>query len=189
MNYNQYQAEALTTAVYPLERELDYTVIGLFSEVADLAQWVDTVDQHSTNDWMRHWASDLGDCWWYTAALADALKTTLGEIQTEFAPLLATTKSETTQKPLQGAYHALIAASGELAGLLKKSIRDNSGYVTPVRAGLMREKLALVTAHLDVLGEMEGMSRHRIWNANLNKLADRKTCGLIAVNRAASARR
>lgn len=182
MTFSQYQAEALTTAIYPLERELDYTIAGLVSEVGELAELVDCGTEEApklTDEWRKHWQSELGDCWWYTAAIADALNASLQGIRAEHNELCWNLAKATTGMTPFGVYLQLIHETARLAGHLKKSIRDDKEAATGERREQILSGLAIITHYLDVLGTQQGMTRHQVWNANLNKLADRKQRGVL----------
>ena len=171
IDWNKYQAEALTTAFYPLERELDYTILGLCSEVADVAElvWVFTLPSPELK-------SELGDCFWYVAAVADAVHEPLQQVWD--------TRDEARYEnhnygDVTGFLTAeLVVQSGRLAGLLKNSIRDDEGVVSPQRRASMIASLAAVMVLLDKLSEAVDTTSHAVTQANLNKLADRKQRGV-----------
>lgn len=151
MDLNEYQTEALKTAVYPLERALDYTVLGLCSEVAEFL-----VDPSK---------SELGDCWWYWAAILDALDTKPSEL-----------------RPWEGVdYHwfMLLGIVGDLAGATKKAIRDDEGRVTAERRVQLLELLARLRDMLYKAARNYHWSTDGVLVVNLNKLADRKERGVI----------
>lgn len=84
MDLNQYQREALMTAVYPLDRDLEYTVLGLCSEAGELAGKLKKVirdnDGDLSSEHVRQMRDEAGDVLWYVAAVCDALGTTLGSV-------------------------------------------------------------------------------------------------------------
>ena len=180
MDLNAYQAEALTTAVYPLARELDYTIVGLLSEVGELAEvYYDakTVTENSKG-WTAHYLnealSETGDCYWYTAAIADALRTTLGQIvnggQQSTIALVRSRGLTLT---------ALSREAGAIAGILKKTIRDDAGKIDTGKKQNIEYHLLRVLALLDHFCEMIGSTPHSAMNKNLNKLSDRKARGTL----------
>lgn len=81
MNLNEYQSGALSSAVYPLERALDYTVLGLASEAGEVAgklkKIIRDTDGRMTTEHRAALIDELGDVLWYCAAVSDALDTTL----------------------------------------------------------------------------------------------------------------
>lgn len=169
MDWNKYQAEALTTAIYPLERELDYTILGLCSEVAEVAElvWIFTLPSPELK-------SEVGDCFWYVAAVADALKMPLQEVWEAH-------KEFTVHAPvsLQTLAAELVVQSGALAGLLKKAIRDDGGVLTPERRAKIVEHLNHVLLVLKYICQTLGTTAHAVTQANLNKLSDRKQRGVL----------
>ena len=168
IDWNKYQAEALTTAVYPLERELDYTILGLCSEVAEVAELAYQLDEDtSIPDWQASMKSELGDVAWYAAAVADALSVPLQQI----ADMRAATVEDTSALK---ALLALVAASGALAGLLKKSIRDEGGHLSATCEYRMKVEVERVLLLLAQLCRGHHLTLEGVTQANLNKLADRK---------------
>lgn len=176
---DEYQSNALRTAIYPLERDLEYTTLGLLSEIGELAEvYIDAnYGKGAGRDWGALTAealSETGDCYWYTAAIADAMGTTLGEI--------ADTNLDSTIY-LSGSRGMLIVflqrEAGAIAGIVKKAIRDNGGTLTAVKQVELEKRLLNVLALLDHFSTVLGSSRKAVMNKNLNKLADRKTRGTL----------
>lgn len=172
IDWNKYQAEALTTAVYPLERELDYTILGLCSEVADVAElvWIFTLPSPEMK-------SELGDCYWYVAAVADAIHEPLQQV---WEARDEARYENHNYGDVTGFLTAeLVVQSGRLAGLLKKSIRDDDGVVSSESRASMITSLATVMILLNKLSEAVDTTAHGVTQANLNKLADRKQRGML----------
>lgn len=171
MKWNEYQQGALSTAIYPLERELDYTVLGLCSEVAEIADWLDS--ENARNDaWLKSVKAEVGDCYWYVAAVADALHQPLEDVATKAHHWHYVSGINRT-------YLYLVSDSGYMAGLLKKAIRDDDGYLGAERLAIMVRTLGRVCWILDNLCAELNTTRHVVMNDNLNKLADRKTRGVL----------
>lgn len=175
-----YQSNALQTAVYPLERALDYTVLGLLSEVGELEEvyYNANTSVGAGRVWslahMSEAKSELGDLYWYTASIADALGTTLGQI--------TTTAQRSTVVLLQSrglTLSALTVEAGAIAGILKKAIRDEGGTLSCERRGLIEHHLLRVLALLDHFAVLLGTTGTRVRQANILKLADRKERGVI----------
>lgn len=169
IDWNKYQAEALTTAIYPLERELDYTILGLCSEVAEVAELAFLFATPPPE-----LKSEVGDCFWYVAAVADALKMPLQEVweaHTEFTTTYPVSLTTLTAE--------LVVQSGALAGLLKKAIRDDGGVLTEERRAKIVEHLNRVLIILKYICQTLGTTAHAVTQANLNKLADRKQRGVL----------
>ena len=165
---NEYQQQAMSTAIFPVDRSLDYTVLGLCSEVGEMAEaWLDN------NKGYYDVASEGGDCYWYSAAIADTLNVRLHEV------VLAYTGPDVTAKLIGNLIHDLTATSGNLAGLVKKAIRDDGGHFSPERRSKAIQLLGRTILLLDALAEHLGSSRYALMNDNLNKLADRKARGTL----------
>lgn len=80
MNFQQYQSRAVATAVYPEQYEIIYPLIGLTSEVGELASIVQRELRDDTpldEDALR---SELGDILWHLAALCEDLGLDLDQV-------------------------------------------------------------------------------------------------------------
>lgn len=165
---NEYQQQAMSTAIFPVDRSLDYTVLGLLSEVGELAEaWLDNKKT------LADVAAEAGDCYWYCAAIASTLQVALEDV-VRFSMggrmYLATTNL----------IHALTASSGNLAGLVKKAIRDDDGHFSSERREKAIHLLGQTVLQLDELCEAQGTTRWAVMNDNLDKLASRKQRGVLA---------
>lgn len=166
---NEYQQQAMFTAIFPVDRSLDYTVLGLLSEVGELAEaWLDN------SKGLKDVAAEAGDCYWYCAAIADTLEESLQTVvdayDGEYIKLIATTNI----------IHALTASSGNLAGLVKKAIRDDDGHFSEERRDKAIQLLARTILLLFRLCESLDTNCWAVMNANLDKLASRKARGVLA---------
>jgi NTP pyrophosphatase (non-canonical NTP hydrolase) len=165
---NEYQQQAMSTAIFPVDRSLDYTVLGLCSEVGELAEaWLDN------KKGFPEVASEGGDCFWYVAAIADTLEVSLQAVVDAYTgpeiKLIATTNI----------IHALTASSGNLAGLVKKAIRDDDGHFSEERRDKAIQLLAKTILLLEALAGPLYTSPQAMRAENLNKLADRKQRGVL----------
>ena len=84
MTLNEYQAGALTTAIYPKERTIIYPTLGLTGEAGEVADKVKKVIRDGNDDFTderkKQIALELGDVMWYAATLAHDLGYTLEEV-------------------------------------------------------------------------------------------------------------
>lgn len=86
MNINDYQREASTTAKYPLDKGLEYCVLGLTSEAGEVAgklkKYIRDDDTSLPLSNKRHdeLVSELGDVLWYVAMIATELNVSLNEV-------------------------------------------------------------------------------------------------------------
>ena len=85
MKFDDYQAEAKATALYPRRlQNLEYPTLGLAGEAGEVANIVKKIQRdHGSviNDDVRVRLKDeLGDVLWYISACADELGLTLDEI-------------------------------------------------------------------------------------------------------------
>ena len=176
MFWNDYQVQALSTAVFPLDRSVEYTVLGLVSEVGEMAE---AYAIGKANPWgfdavTRKLAlSEGADAFWYCAAIADALDWRLEDVATGYEELVPY---------ITGRGFVLVeimVLAGNMAGYVKKAIRDNDGYLTPEATSKLHKDLHTVLWRLDNWCQNFGSSRHIEMVNNLNKLSDRKTRGVI----------
>lgn len=85
MKFDEYQAEAKETALYPRRlQNLEYPTLGLAGEAGEVANIVKKIQRDHggvINDDVRaNLKDELGDVLWYISACADELGLTLDEI-------------------------------------------------------------------------------------------------------------
>lgn len=77
MNLNQYQNDAMRTAIFPIDQGIEYTTLGLVSEAGEVAGKVKKVIRDHGGKYSpaqrEAIADEVGDCLWYVAALAREL--------------------------------------------------------------------------------------------------------------------
>jgi NTP pyrophosphatase (non-canonical NTP hydrolase) len=85
MNFEEYQASASLTAMYPRRMSnLEYPTLGLAGEAGEVANIVKKIQRDNdgviTTDVRGKLLDELGDVLWYISACADELGLTLNEI-------------------------------------------------------------------------------------------------------------
>ena len=81
MDFNAYQKQAVSTAIYPKSASILYPAIGLVNEAGELIGKVKKTIRGDTEDFPRQALIDeLGDVLWYAAALANDLGVTLEDV-------------------------------------------------------------------------------------------------------------
>ena len=85
MNFEEYQAEARQTALYPRRlNNLEYPTLGLAGEAGEVANIVKKIQRDHggeiTEEIRAKLKDELGDVLWYISACADELGLTLAEI-------------------------------------------------------------------------------------------------------------
>jgi NTP pyrophosphatase (non-canonical NTP hydrolase) len=85
MKFEEYQAEAKQTALYPNRlKNLEYPTLGLAGEAGEVANIVKKIQRDHggiiTDDTRAKLKDELGDVLWYISACADELGLTLTEI-------------------------------------------------------------------------------------------------------------
>ena len=175
ITWDEYQQQALTTAIYPLKRELEYTVLGLVSEAGEVgvAYAKGKGGWGYTREQTENLLKEIGDVYWYVAAVADALN----------CPLQHIVDRHTAGVPTLGSRGltvlAIVGASADIAGVVKKAIRDNEGFLSGAGADIIKQRLGAILIQLDALVVFFGSTPEAVMNKNLNKLADRKARGVL----------
>tara|TARA_R110002020_G_scaffold282188_6_gene497892 strand:- start:14423 stop:14743 length:321 start_codon:yes stop_codon:yes gene_type:complete len=84
MDFNEYQREAINTAVYPKLNGLTYAVLGLVGESGEVAEKMKKMmrDGIPLEDVKRDIGYELGDVLWYLANLANEIGMNLEEVAT-----------------------------------------------------------------------------------------------------------
>ena len=103
MFLDEYQKQAVATAVYPISHLVIYPALGLAGEAGEIANKVKKVlrDDNGVVSEERRQSlkGEIGDALWYSAALARDLGFTLGEIAEEN---IAKLKSRQVRGVIQG---------------------------------------------------------------------------------------
>ena len=177
IQWNDYQQQALTTAIYPLKRELEYTVLGLCSEVGEIGEAYDAwKDDPRFEASYVNLLSEIGDNFWYCAAIADAMKYPLASIALYLDP-----QPERVGAPHSVDKHlrAITTEASAMAGIVKKAIRDNDGFLSSAGQDKLALHLYRTIWLLDLLCDRFSTSRYAVMSKNLDKLADRKQRGVL----------
>ena len=81
---DMYQQVAKTTAIYPREQAIIYPTLGLTGEAGEVANKVKKIIRDGTDktseDLVQAISSEIGDCLWYIAVLADDVGVKLSDI-------------------------------------------------------------------------------------------------------------
>lgn len=84
MELNSYQNDAMRTAIYPIDRGLDYAINGLTGEAGELsgsyAKAIRDDNGYITPSRKEHLLMELGDILWMCAAVARELDTPLEHV-------------------------------------------------------------------------------------------------------------
>ena len=97
---DMYQQVAKTTAIYPREQAIIYPTLGLTGEAGEVANKVKKIirDGSNTNDdnLVSEIKSEIGDCLWYIAILANDFDIKLSDIASTNLEKLANRKQNNT---------------------------------------------------------------------------------------------
>lgn len=95
MDMDTYQRKAKTTAIYPKEVSVIYPALGLAGEAGEVANKVKKLlrDHNLDKEAIK---SELGDCLWYIAILADDLGATMSTIASKNLEKLGRRKAKGT---------------------------------------------------------------------------------------------
>lgn len=84
MTLDEYQSNALETAIYPKQYKVIYPALGITGEAGECSDKVKKVIRDNsgefTDDRKREIAKEIGDVLWYCAALAHDIGYTLNEV-------------------------------------------------------------------------------------------------------------
>lgn len=99
MELNDYQEAARKTAVYPKQKGLEYTALGLAGEAGEYANKIKKVlrDGHTAYD-VETFAAELGDVLWYLSQCAEELGVYLDAIALKNLSKLGARKDAGTLK-------------------------------------------------------------------------------------------
>lgn len=170
--FDTYQVKCRDTAVFPEAHKLTYPVLGLVNETAEmLEKYLDTkvVNDESVID-------EVGDVFWYMAAVADTADIKLSEVFREL-------KTDTWNE-----IDSFMFTCGSIAGIVKKAVRDKNGEVSKDKLLFQLRKLAvlmtwvcsnLIPANATESENANGISVEAVMDRNISKLADRKKRGVI----------
>jgi len=99
-DFNSYQRNASSTAIYPEEHRILYPALGLAGEAGEVANKVKKLIRDGPDKrpdtWREDIASEIGDVLWYCAALATDLNLSLGTIAGQNEKKLAQRKQSGT---------------------------------------------------------------------------------------------
>ncbi|ALY08422.1 MazG-like pyrophosphatase [Arthrobacter phage Amigo] len=182
ISLNEYQNEAMRTAIYPEDRGLEYTTLGLLSEVAELIdaykRWETVLEEgHPTDNQKKEVLSELGDNYWYVAAIAHSMGERLEDVT-----IWAVPDPHISYLAIDELFLLLASYSGDIAGFVKKSIRDNEGALSPKQFDGIADSLTNVIAVLDEIALYFDATPAGVQAANLDKLADRQRRNVLGGN-------
>ena len=97
---DMYQQVAKTTAIYPREQAIIYPTLGLTGEAGEVANKVKKIIRDGSNSkdegLVQAISSEIGDCLWYIAVLADDFNIKLSDIASANLEKLAIRKKNNT---------------------------------------------------------------------------------------------
>ena len=97
---DMYQQVAKTTAIYPREQAIIYPTLGLTGEAGEVANKVKKIIRDGTIEnhegLIQEISSEIGDCLWYIALLADDIGCKLSDIANANLEKLANRKKKGT---------------------------------------------------------------------------------------------
>ena len=172
--YDYYAAQAKVYAFFPVDRTLEYTVIGLSGEIGELIEacyeyaLAGSNSAHTMDAWEAR-RSEEGDAWWYLAAVLDAIDTRFGYL----CELVALPEGPTERVTLDDIVVSFSKGLAAICGASKKAIRDNQGFLTEAH----RDRMIL--GAMDIIYALKALSidYKAIMTANLNKLERRQREG------------
>ncbi len=161
MNLREYQTASRATAIYPRDRALEYCVLGLISEVGELAgKLKKSIRDGTPEDVLREQILDeLGDCLWYCAQIATE----------KDAKILAGPPASTGLRSLVA---PRIATLGSLSGVLGCNIAHWSSLTIAGELPRLVHQIAYIATAF-------GSSLESVLDRNIAKLASRQRRGVL----------
>lgn len=166
MNLCDYQPAAAATAIYPAAAAVTYPALGLAGEVGELVDLLSGPHGPGDRDLL---VGELGDVYWYVAALCRDLELTLG---VDVVPA-----GETGGRPVVA---GLAVAAGEVAEQVKKTVRDHGGTMPPARRQTTVSACSRLLGLLADVGLAHGVETGEVLDANVAKLSSRAARGALA---------
>lgn len=193
MKLIDYQMLTRTTAIYPGATEctllaISYCALGLASEVTESS----TAWRLRRNaDFENGAIEEIKDVLWYVARLADELGISLqyamllysGRAAESFDEIEKHIKSPgitNNHVAIDTRLSRLNEASGDLAGMVKKVIRDTDGTLDSKRYKDLSRQIGAVLSGACVILVRLGKDLDEAAQENLDKLNDRKARGVIS---------
>lgn len=156
---SQYKKDALSTAFYPnFGENLPYPIIAVFEESGELLEKLD----EGANP--KDIAKELGDILWYSAMI-------FHELNEDF---VFSIKKEymTTDK--------LMVHNCRIAGIVKKSQRDDNGVLNDEKRKLLKEHLNYVLTFVYNVANQIGFTIEDVCDMNIKKIEDRQKRGKLS---------
>jgi NTP pyrophosphatase (non-canonical NTP hydrolase) len=180
MLLNEYQTNAIKTAIYPRELAIMYPTLGLAGEFGEVVTQLVTRQQGGL-------IKELGDMLWYLANLAHDLDATLTDA-VDLHSLSETCTFEQVQlwamdnrsSFLVAAPESFIATKiGAICEAVKKLHRDDQGFLSPLRRDILLMNLAWVLMGIAALANTIDAKLDLIAAGNIAKLANRAARGTL----------
>lgn len=164
---NQYQVDALSTAIYPPQHALAYTTLGLCGEVGEIASKVVRWRLKDSAADCEDALGELGDVCWYIATSAHVFGIALSELN----PALRQPRNMCLTNSPDQVVLRMAAAAGEVANKAKKVIRDGRP-IEQIREHQVA-KLGELLAFVSVLAAEAGLTLDQVMKTNTEKLRSR----------------
>lgn len=188
LTFQEYEQQALTTAVYPRQYVLlagekvkpnapscIYPVFGLCGEIGEV---VDVL--YNTLGQTTELYKECGDVLWYVAAICRDLNINMGDVAgfESFEEFVYHTEL-TNNISMAELVAELFIAAGIVAEATKKTIRDDGGVTTDKRLAVIKKALYRVLVALSAICRDRSVDFAVVPRINLDKLAARSAKGTI----------
>lgn len=152
VNLSNYQKEALRTAFYPnFGNNISYPIIALFEECGELVEKLDDQADH------KEIVKELGDVLWYSAMV-------YYELEEDFSFKL----EKTYMTPIM-----LMKKAARIAGIIKKSQRDQEGELTKEKRKELLSYLDFILSFIHNIAFQVDYSIQEVCDLNIKKIDDR----------------
>ncbi len=163
MDLATYQNEARVTATFDPKYKITYPALGLLNEAGELIEKVMEHYTGSVSYTKDELMSECGDVLWYTSAVCDFCGINLDDI---YNPDMY----------LSFDYGDYFVVCAKIAGVAKKSVRDNDGVVNVIKMFPLLQRFMCMT---DTLAGELGFTIHDAAEKNIAKLRDRQSRNVI----------
>lgn len=177
LNYlDSYMEFTDSTAVYPDEVALTYSILGLVNELAETIKcYNDQIAQDDTN--LKAIALELGDVVYYLCRIVKHLG--LPPLSTLFSQYSLGKPDSVSSLRLSKVFERAVIFAGSLASIHKKQLRGDEAYQSPA---ILQSKMRVMPLFviLDELSCLFGFNNLlSVMNMNMAKLSARKLAGTI----------
>ena len=172
--FDDYQSKASQTAIYPnVGKNIYYPILGLISEVGEFLESYNSYI-YSDRTSPESVGKELGDIAWYISTICNELGCNLSDIYKSSLVLVS------EEVDLSCELDDLIINSSKMAGIAKKSMRDDNYILTDKKKVDLINLLEYVLLDYIYVCKILGFEVEDVLNKNIEKLFSRKDRGVLS---------